>query len=557
MKTVKPLVVLLLCGVCNVIVAWAQTTHIQWNPQQYFGIADSNKKALFVDNFSGQEDNWRFQSAHMVMRVDREAGELYCESLRNKPMVKQRVVAINDSLDYEISIRMRCILDDSNNPLGLTFGRDASSNSDFNFYFRPDGTYSIQRIENNENSKLYVSAKPFEHLNKTTYNALTVRKVDGIWYFFINRILVHQMPAEPFFGNGVGFTIGGLMKAEIDEISVSQIELRDNVGPKLTLTSPIFDRSNALLLDEEKLLVSGRVEDISGVTHLTVNGEEEINIDPKGGFALTLRLPEGEHTITLAARDGRNNVTTRVFTVNRRSPETAQIQQPQGKNYLMIIGIDRYTHWNPLKNAVKDCNDLVGLLTKEYKFEQTDVYALYNEQANMDNIIETFEYLQKKLTDQDNLLVYYAGHGWYDKESQIGYWIPVGARQEKVVDYLRNSTVRDYVKAIKSRNTLLLVDACYAGSMFEASRGVLDENMKSRWAFTSGNLQKVGDGEPGQNSPFARYLMLCLHNNTKQRLRADELISRVKSLVELNSNQQPQGSPIIGDEGGVFIFQRR
>jgi len=67
----------------------------------------------------------------------------------------------------------------------------------------------------------------------------------------------------------------------------------------------------------------------------------------------------------------------------------------------------------------------------------------------------------------------------------------------------------------------------------------------------------VGDGEPGQNSPFARYLMQNLHNNPKPQMRADELITKVKAQVQAVSNQQPKGSPIVGDEGGVFIFERR
>ena len=87
----------------------------------------------------------------------------------------------------------------------------------------------------------------------------------------------------------------------------------------------------------------------------------------------------------------------------------------------------------------------------------------------------------------------------------------------------------------------------------------LNANNRSRWAFTSGDIEKVWDGQPGQNSPFARYLIRILRNNTKPSLQANELVNTVRELVQRNTAQTPQGSALknVGDLGGIFTFERR
>jgi hypothetical protein len=221
--------------------------------------------------------------------------------------------------------------------------------------------------------------------------------------------------------------------------------------------------------------------------------------------------------------------------------------------------VNEYDNWSKLHNAVRDCGDIMTLLTTEYQFDKENVITLFNEMATRENILETFENLQDRLTDDDNLLIYYAGHGYYDEKSELGYWVPVNSRLNKIPDFIRNSTIHDYVKTIPSHHTLLIADACYAGSLFAKSRGIVNEDNRSRWAFTSGNIEKVWDGQPGQNSPFARYLLNILRSNRSPRLRADELINTVADLVARNTAQTPVGAPLqnVGDDGGVFTFRRR
>lgn len=231
----------------------------------------------------------------------------------------------------------------------------------------------------------------------------------------------------------------------------------------------------------------------------------------------------------------------------------------EGKNYIVLIGVNEYDYWNPLHNAVRDCNDLSYVLTSKYQFEEADVITLFNNQATRENILELFERLQDKVEENDNLLIYYAGHGYYDSQAGLGYWVPADARLNKVPDFIRNSAIHDYLRTIPSHHTLLIADACYAGSLFSSSRGIINESNKSRWAFTSGDIEKVWDGQPGENSPFARYLIRYLNNNNAQSIRANDMINAVSMIVQRNTSQNPRGDALmnVGDEGGVFILYKK
>ena len=92
-------------------------------------------------------------------------------------------------------------------------------------------------------------------------------------------------------------------------------------------------------------------------------------------------------------------------------------------DYLLIIGIDKYKEVSPLHNAVKDSKAVCDVLIAQYAFEKSDLIELYNENATRENIIEAFDELSEKITQDDNLLIYYAGHGYYRRNLKLGYWV--------------------------------------------------------------------------------------------------------------------------------------
>ena len=128
-------------------------------------------------------------------------------------------------------------------------------------------------------------------------------------------------------------------------------------------------------------------------------------------------------------------------------------ESPKGKNYLLSIGIDKYNDLPQLYNAVKDAKEVVDVLLNKYQFEQTLVMELYNEAATKKNIYKKLRELTERVTPKDNVLIYFSGHGEYDKLAKEGYWIPVDAENGEESDYIPNTVIRKKLGTINSHHT--------------------------------------------------------------------------------------------------------
>lgn len=238
---------------------------------------------------------------------------------------------------------------------------------------------------------------------------------------------------------------------------------------------------------------------------------------------------------------------------------------PQGKSWFLGIGINQYQHFPNLNNAVKDIEDIQRVLEERYCLEPKYTLILKNEEANRDKILSTFDHLLEIVSPEDKLLIYYSGHGELldTGENKRGYWIPTDAEKDKTTQYIRNSTIRDYIQDIKALHTLLISDSCYSGTLFmdgvtrsEAAMEEL-EKRKSRWAICSGRSnEEVHDGQPGTNSPFANGILDILVTNQLPKLNVAKLADRVMELTRANYEQMPEGNPLfgIGHNGGQYIF---
>ncbi|MCB9363021.1 MAG: caspase family protein [Flavobacteriales bacterium] len=240
-----------------------------------------------------------------------------------------------------------------------------------------------------------------------------------------------------------------------------------------------------------------------------------------------------------------------------------------GNYYALIIGIDKYSgSWKTLNNAVNDAKAIEALLKSKYKFNHFK--SLYNENATRENIIAALEWLLANAKPDDNVFIYYSGHGEFKKELNKGYWVPYGATTLSTTNYISNSDIQTFIKGIKSQHTLLVADACFSGDIFRGNTmSVPFENspkyfkkvhsLKSRQAMTSGGIEPVMDGGKDGHSVFAYYLLKALKENNSEMMDASQVFGKLKIPVYNNSDQSPDFKPISksGDEGGQFIFMKK
>ncbi|MCB0582477.1 MAG: translation initiation factor IF-2 N-terminal domain-containing protein [Phaeodactylibacter sp.] len=245
-------------------------------------------------------------------------------------------------------------------------------------------------------------------------------------------------------------------------------------------------------------------------------------------------------------------------------PAGEGLPEGAGKSWFFGIGINEYRPPFPkLHNARKDIEDILGLLQERYEVDEP--HTLFDEDATRGAILDTLQLLDEQVREEDKVIIYYSGHGHLDRKER-GYWIPADAEERRVATYLHNATLREFVAGIDARHTLLISDSCFSGALLardaDYAQAALEEleRSRSRWVISSGRQrEKVADGAPGKNSPFAASIIKVLGRNQDARLNAGLLFDQVLKLTRFNYEQMAQSAPLFGagHEGGQYVFRLR
>ena len=230
-----------------------------------------------------------------------------------------------------------------------------------------------------------------------------------------------------------------------------------------------------------------------------------------------------------------------------------------GKNYILAIAIDNYHHFSPLNNAVKDVDTIINILCSLYQFDEENVHRLFNDEATEDGIDYKLLELVDILTENDNLIIFYSGHGYYRKNVREGYWVPVNGRRDKVSDYISNANLIRYLQNIHAHHIMMFVDSCFSGALVEQLRGDANsERYPSRRVFVSGRVEMISDGIPGEHSPFAQGIIDFLKANMQIKASVTQLIDSVRNYVGRVSSQDPIEGRLrtSRDNRGEFFFRR-
>ena len=244
-----------------------------------------------------------------------------------------------------------------------------------------------------------------------------------------------------------------------------------------------------------------------------------------------------------------------------------EFERPDVKQHALIIASEDYDHLPDLKTPGNDAKEIARILENKFGFKTS--VLLNPERAD---ITKTLNALVKRLSPDDDLLIYYAGHG-IEVEGD-GYWVPKDGQPEDDTNWIANDYITKKLKNIKATNVLLISDSCFSGTLsrgitFETEdvNGAIADNRlqklqdtKSRIVITSGNLEPVLDGGGGQHSVFARAFIetLIAADEANTATEIYSLLSKV--VVEESSSLGAQQVPTIaalnraGHLGPDFIF---
>ena len=230
--------------------------------------------------------------------------------------------------------------------------------------------------------------------------------------------------------------------------------------------------------------------------------------------------------------------------------------------YALVIGNNNYQHLEKLDAAENDAKVIADVLENKYGFK---VNLLLN--ADYDTTVNSLFAITSKLKKNDNLLIYYAGHGELDKAENRGYWLPVDASYELRSKWVSNQRIVDRVKATKAKHVLLMIDSCFSGALMRGGNLIkrdisIDEkyilrlkNKKTRLVITSGGNEPVIDSDGGSHSLFAYKLIETLKQN-KDVINSQYLFENIRKYVIANTDQTPELALVhkTGHDGGDFLF---
>jgi len=236
--------------------------------------------------------------------------------------------------------------------------------------------------------------------------------------------------------------------------------------------------------------------------------------------------------------------------------------------YALVIGIDHYQHLPQLNTPINDAKEIAEVLRDQYRFQ---IEVLIDPTRRQ--ILDALDHYREVLKADDNLLLYYAGHGYFDPPADLAYWAPADAEKDSHDDWIVANEITGVVRATAARHVLIISDSCYGGMMARAAKPLFAAASehdaflakmirgKSRHVMSSGGNEPVLDsdssGSSSKHSVFADVLLQGLRQFDRKAFSAEELFSQyVRERVGGRSNQVPEFNPIInsGDEDGDFVF---
>ena len=351
---------------------------------------------------------------------------------------------------------------------------------------------------------------------------------------------------------------------DTNQFTIFRDETADTTGPDIRILYPVVSVmrgvKSKIHLTEAFTRVSGTVTDPSGVAEVKVKG---IEVQVTGDrFETMVSLVYGDNLIGVTATDKLGNQSVEEITI------FSGIEEKKGKDYALLFAGNSYDYWQDLMSPLFDAQAIRMDLQNIYGFQ---VELIHNPtKTGIRKAI--LRYAEKEYTNEDQLFIFFAGHGHYNETLREGYLVATDTQRpeiDTIMDtYLSHSEFRNIIDRLSCKHIFLVLDTCYSGTFDQriALRGAEEVVSKplsqadikrkltyiTRWYLTSGGKEQVFDGGKG-HSPFAHELLEALRSKggIDNILTVDEVLSYLEKL----DNPKPRASGFGRNEpGSDFLF---
>lgn len=235
----------------------------------------------------------------------------------------------------------------------------------------------------------------------------------------------------------------------------------------------------------------------------------------------------------------------------------------EGRRLAVLVGNNDYKMPIPeLETPVADVGKTAEILRSRFGFETR---VLKN--ASKAQIIEALNRVAAEAAPEDNVLLFYAGHGYLMEDTQMGFWIPVDGSVKTAANWISNTDISKLLAAIRARQLILVSDSCFSGSLTREQKITRVDKQKpedilrrrSVLVLTSGGEEPVSDEGKEGHSIFAWTLIKTL-DTLSGTTPGYEVWRTVRGGVSKEYEQEPQYGAVVSAghaEGGEYLFQAR
>lgn len=239
------------------------------------------------------------------------------------------------------------------------------------------------------------------------------------------------------------------------------------------------------------------------------------------------------------------------------------------KSWALVVGINTYLHASPLSFARNDADVFARTLTDKFGFPKENVEVLLDNDATLTAIRRTMHKLSRTTSENDRVIVFYAGHGHtvQGPRRDSGFLVPVDGTPDDTSTLLPWDDLVNTAHLIPAKHILFIMDACYGGLI--GVRGLAPgskrfvRDMMSRYTrqfLAAGKPDQVvadGGGPRKGHSLFTGHLLEGLDGGlqaTDGIISANPVMAYVYDRVtrEPQSQQTPHYGFLTGD-GDLFF----
>lgn len=182
----------------------------------------TDKVFKYREDFSTASSQWE-SGTEGRSEAEIRGGALVFKSLNDRAQAKYiSVEEIDWSGDWELEIGVRWVNGKENSSVDFIWDRTPGQTRKYHFGFTAARKYNIS--EYNQGYQQIVGFTKADFVYRTTRNRMTVRHVDGQYYFFVNERFVKRSPAKTITGDNIGFMVPPGSMIEVDYLYARQLK---------------------------------------------------------------------------------------------------------------------------------------------------------------------------------------------------------------------------------------------------------------------------------------------------------------------------------------------